>query len=259
MKRALQKRSVFFIFASKQAGNGRNSRHYLYIRWIQEMRRRRFMINEELLNKITFDKRYDDDGLTTLYFTAPKEILSEFGIMYEFEDDAIYAEISMEFPTENIDADHVLCYIGLSPTIETDDGMTDIDWNDIELSDNDINKLISLSQTYEQTIFFAENLGGRSFTYSIRLKIADPDIDIEQAIKDACKEYCQTDEGRQLYLDNNKSFNYGDFDLYVPDEICKKYGIEKISGLEEGYLHDKFEQLVDEEEILKDYEEDIER
>lgn len=46
--------------------------------------------------------------------------------------------------------------------------------------------------------------------------------EIEHAIHLACKEYCQI-EGK-----THGSFNYGDFDALVPNDICEKYGIAKL-------------------------------
>lgn len=45
--------------------------------------------------------------------------------------------------------------------------------------------------------------------------------EIEHAIHLACREYCQL-EGK------HGSFNYGDFDAFVPNDICEKYGISKL-------------------------------
>ena len=51
--------------------------------------------------------------------------------------------------------------------------------------------------------------------------------DILKAIKMASVEYCSTPEGIKVYEGNHHHFNYGDFNTYVPNRICKKYGISK--------------------------------
>lgn len=51
--------------------------------------------------------------------------------------------------------------------------------------------------------------------------------DVLDAVKKSCEEYVRTEDGKRTYDCNCGAFNYGDFDVYVPNEICKKYGIEK--------------------------------
>ena len=54
--------------------------------------------------------------------------------------------------------------------------------------------------------------------------------DVKDAICKACTEYCQTEEGKKLYIGNCHNFNYGDFEAYVPNSICEKHGIHKIDS-----------------------------
>lgn len=87
-------------------------------------------------------------------------------------------------------------------------------------------------------------------TLNINVEILDTNINLKKAISDACKEYCLTDEGRKTYEGNCNCFNWADFDTYVPNAICSKYGFVKI--------HDNYdyldviwdEQLVDEADIF---------
>ena len=72
-----------------------------------------------------------------------------------------------------------------------------------------------------------DGLHMRGFCFFINAKDGMPPDDVLEAIKQACVEYCSTPEGRKVYEDNCKHFNYGDFDTYVPNSICKKYGISK--------------------------------
>ena len=80
----------------------------------------------------------------------------------------------------------------------------------------------------------------------------DEGVDVEKAIKAACTEYCKTEEGRKTYEGNCNCFNWGDFDTYVPNDICRKHGFSK-AGLEiQAEEVDFNEQLVDEYDIIGD-------
>ena len=95
-------------------------------------------------NGIKFDERYDseDYGTTTLYFIAPKEMLKEFIPMKSYPD-AISMEISIEFPTEHIEANYAdVC---VSPTREDENGTEDYDWYDVDIPYDEIEELIKLA------------------------------------------------------------------------------------------------------------------
>ena len=72
---------------------------------------------------------------------------------------------------------------------------------------------------------------------------AEHGINISAAIASACSEYCQTKEGRKVYESNNRCFNWGDFDLNVPNSICEKYGFRKTQSDAQSCLVDFNEQL----------------
>lgn len=80
-------------------------------------------------------------------------------------------------------------------------------------------------------------------------------VDAEKAVRDACKEYCQTEEGKQTYIGNCESFNWGDFDAYVPNSICQKHGFTKIDFEVNTENVDFNEQLVYENDVFGDEEE----
>lgn len=91
--------------------------------------------------KIKFDERYDDgEGMTTLYFTAPKELLDG-----DYPE-AVSMEISVELPTDKMEAKYA--DVSLSPTryIEEDDSYEDYDWYDVVMSYEDIEELIDLAK-----------------------------------------------------------------------------------------------------------------
>lgn len=93
-------------------------------------------------DRIKFDERYDDEEnkSTTLYFTAPKELLKEFDLKNYPE--AISIEISLEFPLDCIVPEHA--YVSVSPTNKNGE---DYDWCNFDYMDcNDIEALIELAK-----------------------------------------------------------------------------------------------------------------
>lgn len=101
---------------------------------------------------------------------------------------------------------------------------------------------------------------GMHFNFeNICLNVADDMCasEVKRAIAKASVEYCQTEEGRDVFEHNCRNFNYGDFNLYVPNEICGKYGIEKIDSEIEFDDVNFNEQLVDETELEGDYENEL--
>ena len=95
--------------------------------------------------RIKFDERYDSEeyGTTTLYFIAPKEMLKKF-IPTNNYPEAISMEISIEFPTEHIEANYAdVC---ISPTREDENGTEDYDWYDVDISYDEIEELIKLAE-----------------------------------------------------------------------------------------------------------------
>ena len=97
-------------------------------------------------NRIKFDERYDseDYGTTTLYFIAPKEMLKEFIPTIDYPD-AISMEISIEFPTNHVEADYANVYV--SPTREDENGTEEYDWHDVNIPHDEIEGLIKLAKT----------------------------------------------------------------------------------------------------------------
>lgn len=97
-------------------------------------------------NRIKFDERYDseDYGTTTLYFIAPKEMLKEFIPTNDYPE-VVSMEISIEFPTEHIEADYANVYV--SPTKEDENGTEEYEWHDVNISHDKIEGLIKLAKT----------------------------------------------------------------------------------------------------------------
>ena len=86
-------------------------------------------------------------------------------------------------------------------------------------------------------------------TVMFQFEVPDENFDLMSAIRNAAKDYCNTEDGRDRYEYNNHCFNWGDFDLYVPDEICKKHGFSKIRVSDGDEIVDFDEELVDLAEI----------
>lgn len=64
--------------------------------------------------------------------------------------------------------------------------------------------------------------------HNICIRTSLPDADILPAIKAAAQEYLDTPDGLRIWDENCECFNYGDFDLNVPDEVCGHHGFHII-------------------------------
>lgn len=62
----------------------------------------------------------------------------------------------------------------------------------------------------------------------LNFEVPNVEFDLIAAVKAACKEYCQTEDGKRVLADNFDYFNWGDFDKFVPDCICRRYGFLKL-------------------------------
>ena len=83
---------------------------------------------------------------------------------------------------------------------------------------------------------------------AIAAEVADG-VDLEKTAMLASKEFCLTEEGKQVYTDNHHCFNWGDFDINVPNSICTKYGIRKINS-DIRDMFDFEQQLVSKDDIF---------
>lgn len=75
----------------------------------------------------------------------------------------------------------------------------------------------------------AEHDGLKRRTISMLFKINKDMTEQEliQACKSAAIEFANTKLGRETYSHNCECFNWADFDIHVPNHICRKYGFEK--------------------------------
>lgn len=105
-------------------------------------------------DNIEFEEIFSNKEYVILYFTAPKEILSQF-LRKEFPE-AVSAEISIEFPSEYPYAN--FSRTSLSPTNKNNE---DYDWYDIDLTGDEISELFSLAL---KTIMFKNHEMEEFFT-----------------------------------------------------------------------------------------------
>lgn len=102
------------------------------------------------------------------------------------------------------------------------------------------------------TEYGVENHGLNNNTIALDITIENDawsDDDVLNAIKDAAKDYCLTDYGKQTYDGNCNNFNIGDLMTYVPEAILQQHGIVHIKE-KDTIAIDFNEQLVDEEDIF---------
>ena len=63
---------------------------------------------------------------------------------------------------------------------------------------------------------------------SFLIQKCQPNVNIEDAIRNACVEFMSTDNGKEMFSDITM-LNINDFILHVPDDICLKYGFKKLN------------------------------
>lgn len=106
-----------------------------------------------------------------------------------------------------------------------------------------------------QKIFVATEQDGLNVRSCVIVLDVKEGIDVKEAVLTACKEYCQTEEGKNTYIGNCNCFNWGDFDACVPNSICEKHGFRKINFEVNTENVDFDEQLVLETDVFSDEEE----
>lgn len=82
--------------------------------------------------------------------------------------------------------------------------------------------------------------------------LVNEDMEYEQvleAIRLSSVDYCRTDIGKKVFEHNCEQFNYLDFEFYVDNTFCMKYGIKKTKLNIENIEVDANTTLVFEEDI----------
>lgn len=102
------------------------------------------------------------------------------------------------------------------------------------------------------TEYGAENHGLNNSVIALDITIENDawsDDEVLNAIKDAAKDYCLTDDGKRTYDGNCNNFNIGDLIAYVPKAILQQHGIISIEE-KDTIAIDFNEQLVNENDIF---------
>lgn len=85
---------------------------------------------------------------------------------------------------------------------------------------------------------------------NLDFEVPDEEFDLMAAIRAAVLEYCQSEDGKDVYEGNCNSFNWGDFNSYISNEICARHGFQKIDSDSISVVVDFNEQLVAESELF---------
>jgi hypothetical protein len=107
-----------------------------------------------------------------------------------------------------------------------------------------------------KTIVAIERDGLDVRVLALNFDVPSADFDLKSAIKAACTEYCQTEAGRQTYEYNCSSFNWADFAMSVPAEICEKHGFKLIQSDVADEDVDWDEELVNSDDVYEDDEDE---
>ena len=73
-----------------------------------------------------------------------------------------------------------------------------------------------------------ENIGLDENIVVIPFKVENTNVSIEELVAKATKEFLNTEDGKKVLEETCGNFNYADFDTYVPNSICGKYGFLKL-------------------------------
>lgn len=118
------------------------------------------------------------------------------------------------------------------------------------MNNNSFDRLVTLVLTDQDGLDTKQHI--------INIKTSLPNDKILPAIMAASKDYLNTPEGRQTWEDNNYSFNFGDFDIYVSNEFCLPHGIRRMYNSQNCLSFDFNTQLAEPEYIkVKVSNEDI--
>ena len=94
-------------------------------------------------------------------------------------------------------------------------------------------------------------MGGAN-TLIMQFAVKPECVNLVEAVCKASLDFVNSSKGREVYEKNNKSFNWGDFWLHVPNSFCQRYGFTKLDdeGSKFPITVDLNEQLVDESDTV---------
>lgn len=99
-------------------------------------------------------------------------------------------------------------------------------------------------------------IGNSTVAFDITVDSSWSEGQIMAALRNIAKEYCLTENGKNIYDGNCCNFNIGDLTLYVPTEIFIKHGIfpKFRTNPTDAISIDFNEQLVEESDIFPEEE-----
>lgn len=100
-----------------------------------------------------------------------------------------------------------------------------------------------------RTITAIERDGLEVRTLTMVFEVPSKDFDLKAAVMAAATEYCKTEAGRKEYSHNCRCFNWGDFAMSVPNEICERFGFKQVDSVLSDIEVNWDEHLVDDDEI----------
>ncbi len=82
----------------------------------------------------------------------------------------------------------------------------------------------------------------------LQFEVPTEDFDLKRAIREACVEYCKTEDGWEKYS-ASKVFDVNSFLTYVPDIICKKHKFWRIQKPTACIFAERGEPILTKQEI----------
>lgn len=175
---------------------------------------------QELLVKTAFEEMISGDmgSETTFYYVGDKELLKEF-VLPDYPDAAI-ATLALNFASANNNPEPRDVTVQISPTKEEDDGsLLDYDWRDIELTSEEIEKLLN-KEFCSRPYLLISVCDGEILTERYRM--------LEDAQKCMIDELCEAskqtiedlpDEKEYDNADGEYGYSYSYNCAYVRDEV----------------------------------------
>ena len=107
-----------------------------------------------------------------------------------------------------------------------------------------------------KTIIAIERDGLDIRALALNFEVPSIDFDLKAAVRAACTEYCQTEQGLATYRYNCHSFNWADFAMSVPNEICEKHGFKLVKADVNDEEVEWDEELVNPDDIPNAYDDE---
>ena len=95
-----------------------------------------------IMKSIEYESRSEDNGITTFFFEAPKELIKDCYPLRNNFKNAVKAEISIEVPSDNIDAS--LAVVSLAAVVKEDNEL-EYYWEDIEIPREETASLLKMA------------------------------------------------------------------------------------------------------------------